>query len=105
MTTIDYDAWARTYDRTRGASPSVVRALLDALGPSEGRSLLDIGGGTGNYARALSDAGFRVTLCDFSPGMAAQAAAKLGLRRVLIADAQHLPLRGAAFDCAISVKS
>jgi hypothetical protein len=35
MTTIDYDAWAKTYDNTRGASPSVLRALLDALGPQE----------------------------------------------------------------------
>ena len=34
MTTIDYDAWAKTYDDTRGASPSVLRALLEAVGPA-----------------------------------------------------------------------
>jgi ubiquinone/menaquinone biosynthesis C-methylase UbiE len=104
MSAIDYDAWAKRYDGTRGASPSVLRALLDALGPPAGRSLLDIGGGTGNYARALRDAGFRVTLCDFSPGMAAQAAAKLDGSAVAIADGQHLPFSDGSFDCAISVK-
>jgi ubiquinone/menaquinone biosynthesis C-methylase UbiE len=104
MTAIDYDAWARTYDDTRGASPSVLRALLDALGPADGRSLLDVGGGTGNYARALLESGFRVTLCDFSPGMATRAAVKLGSAPVVVADAPHLPFRDASFDCAVSVK-
>lgn len=101
---IDYDAWAKTYDATRGASPSVLRPLLESLGPPHARSLLDIGGGTGNYARALGDAGFSVTLCDFSPGMAAQAAAKLDRAPVSVADGQHLPFRGDAFNCAASIK-
>jgi ubiquinone/menaquinone biosynthesis C-methylase UbiE len=101
---IDYNAWAKTYDGTRGASPSVLQALLDPLGPPNGRSLLDIGGGTGNYARELQRAGFAVSLCDFSPGMAAQADEKLEAAPVVIADGQHLPFRDAAFDCAISVK-
>ena len=56
---IDYDAWAQNYDATRGVSPSVLGPLLEALGPPGGRSLLDIGGGTGNYTVALRDAGLR----------------------------------------------
>lgn len=103
MTAIDYDAWAKTYDDTRGPSPSVLRPLLDALGPPEGRSLLDIGGGTGNFARALANAGFRVSLCDYSPEMARRAAAKLGVAPVAVGDAPHLPFIDRAFDCAISV--
>ncbi|MDZ4277996.1 MAG: methyltransferase type 11, partial [Dehalococcoidia bacterium] len=63
---IDYDSRAATYDATRSASPSIVRPLLRALGPANGRALLDIGGGTGNYAVALRDAGFRVWLSDVS---------------------------------------
>jgi len=102
MTTIDYDAWARTYDDTRGASPSVLEPLLDSLGPPDGRSLLDIGGGTGNFAQSLSEAAFGVSLCDYSPEMARRASAKLGMR-VAVADATHLPFRDAAFDSAISV--
>lgn len=104
MTPIDYDAWAQKYDGTRGASPNVLQALLDALGEPEGRSLLDIGGGTGNYALALRDEGFDVALCDFSPGMAARAAAKIGPSPVAVADGQHIPFRDAAFDCAVSIK-
>ena len=64
-----YDAVAAEYDETRSASPSTLGALKRALGPAEGRSLLDIGGGTGNYAVALSKAGFRVMVADVSTGM------------------------------------
>ena len=103
MAAIDYDAWAKTYDDTRGASPSVPRSLRAALGPPQGRSLLDIGGGTGNFARALADAGFEVTLGDYSPEMARRAYGKLGAAFVAVADAPHLPFRDEAFDCALSV--
>ena len=103
MPAIDFDAWAKTYDETRGASPSVLRALLEALGPAAGRSLLDIGGGTGNFAQALADEGFRVSLCDYSPQMAGRARTKLGDSPVAVADAAHLPFSGASFDCAISI--
>jgi len=103
MAAIDYDAWAKTYDDTRGASPSVLRALLDSLGPPAGRWLLDIGGGTGNFAAALADEGFHVSLCDYSPEMARRAFAKLDKDEVAVADAAHLPFAEGAFDCAISV--
>ena len=103
MSTIDYDAWAQTYDDTRGASPSVLRALCEALGPAGGRTMLDIGGGTGNFAKALAGEGFRVVLCDYSPEMARRASAKLRGSAVLVADAPHLPFGDASFDCAISV--
>src|SRR5207244_37020 len=38
----NYALQAETYDRTRGASPTVVRLMSKHLGPSEGRRLLDI---------------------------------------------------------------
>ena len=98
---IDFDRWAGTYDRTRGVSVSVLRPVLDALGPADGRALLDIGGGTGNFAAAFIDAGFRTTLCDVSPAMAARAGAKD--IAAAAASAEHLPFRDAAFDCAVSI--
>jgi ubiquinone/menaquinone biosynthesis C-methylase UbiE len=103
MAAIDYDAWAKTYDDTRGASPSVLRPLLEALGPTDGRSVLDIGGGTGNFALALRDEGFRVSVCDYSPEMARRALAKLSGAAVFVADAAHLPFADGSFDCAILV--
>jgi ubiquinone/menaquinone biosynthesis C-methylase UbiE len=102
MTGIDYDAWAKQYDRTRGASPSVLRPLLDALGPAEGRTLLDIGGGTGNYSVALRNAGFAVIHCDPSAGMVRAAAAKT--IPAVIADGQRLPFRQQTLDCAVAIK-
>ena len=102
---IDYDAWAQKYDDTRGVSPSVLGPLLDALGPPAGRSLLDIGGGTGNYTVALRDAGFRALHCDPSPGMVRRASTKLADGpAALVADGQALPFCDSAFDCAIAVK-
>lgn len=98
---VDFNAWANTYDDTRGASPSVLAPLLDALGPLAGRALLDVGGGTGNFALPLADAGFAVTLTDLAPAMVSRARAKIP--RALVADAQRLPFADRSFDCAISV--
>lgn len=98
---IDFDRWAGAYDDTRGASASVLRPLLDALGAPAGRALLDVGGGTGNFAAALRGAGFGIVLCDVSAAMARRAADK-GLAAVAAA-AQALPFADASFDCAVSV--
>jgi SAM-dependent methyltransferase len=102
MTAIDYNQWALRYDRTRGVSESVLQPLLTALGLPAARRLLDIGGGTGNYAVALRGEGFRVTHCDRWPGMAGQASAK-GLTAT-VADGTALPFAGGSFDCAIAIK-
>jgi len=101
---IDYDAWAQRYDETRGVSPSVLGPLLAALGPSAGRSLLDIGGGTGNYSVALSQSGFRITHCDPSAGMVRRAASKPEVGAAVVADGQALPFADGAFDCAVAIK-
>ncbi len=104
MAAIDYDAWAKTYDNTRGASPSVHEPIRKALGPADGRTLLDIGGGTGNFSQPLAKDGFRVSLLDFSPVAVRRAATKIPNAEILTSgDAQRLPFRDGAFDCAISV--
>jgi ubiquinone/menaquinone biosynthesis C-methylase UbiE len=50
----DYSGQAQRYDETRSASPSVLRALRAALKDAPGIRLADLGGGTGNYALALT---------------------------------------------------
>jgi demethylmenaquinone methyltransferase/2-methoxy-6-polyprenyl-1,4-benzoquinol methylase len=97
----DYGNQARTYDSTRSASPSVLAPLREALREAPGNRLLDVGGGTGNYALALRDDSWDVVVCDRSPDMLARAAAK-GLRTVE-ADAQQLPFADASFDAVICV--
>jgi SAM-dependent methyltransferase len=97
----DYSSQARTYDETRAASPSVLGPLREALAGAPGRRLVDIGGGTGNYAKALRDEGWDPLVVDREPAMLARAAAK-GLETVE-ADAQRLPLPDACADAAMLV--
>ncbi len=98
----DYDNAAPFYDGTRGASPSLLEAMLQQLGPARGRSLLEVGCGTGNYTDAFAAAGFRVIGMDLSPHMLREAAGKLR-GRVARADAQRLPLAARSVDCVVSI--
>lgn len=97
-----YDRQAETYDRTRAASPSVLGPLLAALGGAgSALGIVDIGGGTGNYAAAVSDAGHQSTVIDFNADMLARSKAKgLGVVR---ADAAQLPLADASADASMFV--
>lgn len=62
----DYSDHAGRYDRSRGVSAAVLGAVTEALVGAPGRVLLDVGGGTGNYALALRA---RLLLIDASPQM------------------------------------
>lgn len=95
-TRLDYVRQAETYDQTRSASPSVLRPVLDALAGAPGPRLLDVGGGTGNYALALRERGFEPTVHDLSEPMLARARDK-GLPTVR-SDATALPFDDASFD-------
>jgi len=97
----DYSRQAERYDETRSASPSVLRALRDALEGAPGRRLADIGGGTGNYASALRREGWEPVVVDRSAEMLARAAVK-GLETVE-ADAQRLPFADETFDAAMMI--
>jgi len=97
----DYSNQAKTYDETRTASSSVLAALREALDAAPGRRLLDVGGGTGNYAAALLAEGWAPVVSDRSPDMLARAAAK-GLE-IVEADAQALPFEDASFDAVMCV--
>jgi demethylmenaquinone methyltransferase/2-methoxy-6-polyprenyl-1,4-benzoquinol methylase len=97
----DYSRQARSYDETRGASASVTAALEEALAGAPGPVLADIGGGTGNYALALRERGWKPLVIDRAPEMLARARDK-GLD-TLLADATALPLEAASFDAAMLV--
>ncbi|HMJ78177.1 MAG TPA: class I SAM-dependent methyltransferase [Iamia sp.] len=98
-TTYDYRRQALTYDRTRAASPSVLEPLAGALGRPG--SVLDVGGGTGNYSAALRDRGWRPVVADRSPAMLARARDK-ALPAVL-ADATRLPVPDGGVDAVVMV--
>jgi len=100
-----YPEQASTYDATRSASPAVLGPLLRFLGPGAGRTLLDIAGGTGNYARAVLEHGFRPIVVDREPAMVGRSIGKIGGHRQLLADAHRLPVRDEGVDASMIVSA
>jgi ubiquinone/menaquinone biosynthesis C-methylase UbiE len=99
----DYREQAARYDRTRGASASILGPLRRAIASGTGSSLLDVAGGTGNYAEALRELGHEPCVLDVSPHMLERAAAK-GLP-VVRAAASALPFADSSFEAVINVSA
>jgi ubiquinone/menaquinone biosynthesis C-methylase UbiE len=97
----DYSRQALAYDTTRGASPSVLAPLREALAGAPGRELADVGGGTGNYALALAREGWRPVVVDRSAQMLAHATEKR--LTTVCADATSLPFADESFDAVMLV--
>ena len=97
----DYSRQAGRYDSTRAASPSVLGPLRDALAGVPGPVLIDVGGGTGNYAAALRSAGVAPTVSDLSDAMLRVARSKD--LPVVRADAGDLPFATGAADAVILI--
>ena len=73
------------------------------LGPPDGRRLLDVGAGTGNYAQVMRARGFDAIAVDVEPEMLARSVPKLGPGRQVVGDSTALPFRDESFDCATIV--
>jgi SAM-dependent methyltransferase len=95
-----YDGWLET---PAGALAGELQhgLLLRLLDPKWGESVLDVGCGTGETLRRLSDAGLRVVGLDRSEAMLAVAREKLGSVPLFAGDATSLPFDDASFDAAI----
>jgi malonyl-CoA O-methyltransferase len=98
------------YDNHTVVQKRVVARLLDILS-EEGETpsrILDVGTGTGLLARHLADRypDAFLSCIDLAPGMAVVARQRLGRRGlVAVADAEHLPFAGEAFDCVVSAST
>jgi len=97
----DYSQQAQRYDRTRSASRAVLDAVTSALQGAPGRALLDVGGGTGNYAAALRQLGWAPTIVDVSAQMRRAAEAK-GLH-TLAGEATRLPVGDQMVDAVTMI--
>lgn len=96
-------AFDRTHDRFKpvvAASDARLHALRRALGPLEGRLILDLGCGKGRFARSLQDPGAHVLGVDLSAEMLAAAR---GLPRAR-ATARRLPFANSSFDRVFAVE-
>jgi len=88
--------------------PAEDAAILAALDLSKGAHLLEIGTGSGHFARAAAQAGYRVTALDVSPTMlqyAENRAKSENLNDITFSHAGFLTFNGepGTFDAAVSV--
>ena len=84
------------------------RVVTSFLGSVEGRSILDVGTGTGRAAIGLARRGARVTGIDASPEMLRVARDRAAAERLDVTfdvgDAHRLTYKDRAFDCAVSLR-
>ncbi|MBS4031436.1 MAG: methyltransferase domain-containing protein [Clostridiales bacterium] len=77
--------------------------LIDRLPDLHGKTILDLGGGTGKLAAALSTEGADVYLLDASKQMLKRAQRVLPGNRIFLGDAARLPFANDMFDVALIV--
>jgi SAM-dependent methyltransferase len=101
-----YDRWASVYDHEANPLLPLEEPLVrEALGEVSGRSVLDLGCGTGRHTLWLAGTGALVTAVDFSDVMLARARAKpcADLVRFVVHDLHRpLPFSDGSFDAVVS---
>ncbi|MCI4351572.1 MAG: class I SAM-dependent methyltransferase [Thermoplasmata archaeon] len=99
---ISFDRVASLYDATRAVPPGVEGAVADQLARLlAGQRTLEIGVGTGRWARPLESRGVDLFGVDLSPAMLRVARTK-GFRGGILGDVLRLPLRDKSFDAVLS---
>jgi malonyl-CoA O-methyltransferase len=97
-----YDRWAEVYDSDGNPLVALEEPEVDRLlGDVAGKTVGDIGCGTGRHAVRLAAAGARVTAVDFSEEMMNKARVKPGADRITFVRhdlTRPLPLAAASFD-------
>ncbi len=101
---IPFDRVANIYDTTRGLPTEVMKNTIEVLTKElkDSRRILEIGVGTGRFAKPLQENGFEIVGIDIARDMMRKAKHK-GVSNLLLADACFLPFREKSFDAALSV--
>lgn len=92
-----YDAIGKNYNATRKPDPRIVRRLLELLDLPLGSTIADVGAGTGNYSRAIAEAGYRVMAIEPSTIMRQQGIPHPQLSWIA-GSAEAIPLADKAVD-------
>jgi ubiquinone/menaquinone biosynthesis C-methylase UbiE len=96
----EFDSISEIYDSTRrAATEAEVKAVSSEL--SGCRTILDVGVGTGRFAKPLSDLGFEIMGIDVSRMMSK--ARQKGVRSLVLADAHDMPFKNGSFDASIII--
>jgi len=93
-----YNKIGVNYNKTRTADAYITSRLHALLAPTEGGSYLDIGCGTGNYLKAMSDLGVQMTGIEPSDIMIEKARANNPGTTLIQAKAESIPLPDNSFD-------
>ncbi|HET6992098.1 MAG TPA: class I SAM-dependent methyltransferase [Bacteroidia bacterium] len=98
-----YDQIGNTYNLTRKADPYLAERIYTHLSPKPAGVYMEIGCGTGNYLKALSDKGLKFYGVDPSSTMLEQAKEKNSSATFIQAMAENIPLATDFFDGATAI--
>ena len=105
-TVANYDTIGVGYNETRRAEPSIVDLFLCHLGAGDGRPILDLACGTGNYTQAIAGGDRRVLGIDVSARMVTEARRNRPSIPFVRGDARTLPFWNktfAAVTCCLAI--
>ena len=94
----DYDQW----DEFKTVTQAEEKILLSLIEDATAADVLDVGCGTGRYAKRFEDLGASVVGIDVSRKMIQVANTKTRKSSYIVADGSHLPLRDGAFHLVLS---
>ena len=97
-----YDSIGKDYSKTRRADPRIASKLIELLNLPSGATVLEVGAGTGKYARVLADHGLKVIALEPSEVMRSQATPHPGVHFVP-ACAENIPLPASSADGTIVI--
>jgi ubiquinone/menaquinone biosynthesis C-methylase UbiE len=95
-----YDTIGKTYAQTRRSDSRIAARLLEIVQFSQASTIVDVGAGTGSYARVLAEHGYRVLAVEPSAMMRSQAIAHPAIQWI-DSYADNLSLPNQSADAAI----
>ena len=103
---VGFDRAAAAYERGRAGYPlPAIEAILADSRAAPGRTLLELGAGTGKLTSALTGSGARVIALEPVAGMRELLAQTAPAAEPLDAVAEHIPLPGASVDAVIAAQA